>query len=64
VQWLGMPPALSSTAVVASVQIVIAVFVLVAISTRPELMSSPSAAVTCQDLLELRIESVAYLLLI
>jgi hypothetical protein len=59
-----MPPALSLAAVVASVQIVIALFVLVAITTRLELMSLPSAVVTCLDSLELTIESVAYLLLI
>jgi hypothetical protein len=45
--------ALSSAAVATSVQIVVAVFVLVAIAVHPQLMSSPSAAVTCQDSLEL-----------
>jgi hypothetical protein len=56
--------ALSSALVAVPVQIVAAVLVLVAIATRPQLMSSPSAAVTCQDSLELSIESVACLLLI
>jgi hypothetical protein len=56
--------ALSSALIAVPVQIVAAVLVLVAIATRPQLMSSPSAAVTCQDSLELSIESVACLLLI
>jgi hypothetical protein len=44
---------LSSAAVSTSVQIVVAVFVLVAIAAHPQLMSSPSAAVICQDSLDL-----------